>query len=454
MLAGLIKKLFNKPQKPSPVIEPANMAIRFKVAIIEFYDNVENHNGLKLAKQLQGREGLDIAYFNEPFDKSFLNFESRSLFDLIDKGQSIINKINADVLIWGYRSQNSIRINFQTKYQYENNDQSFVSLLDCLYIPAKFFQSDNLPEPLINLLHGAIVSAVNQPNREYKIYRKYLLKKIINNLSQVNSAKSLGIEYIPYIMNFLGIIYMSLAFESKSDEDFRIVKNLFDNALKHQDMISQATHLGCIYYHLGQLYDSATVYMEKKPSGYFRGAIENYRMAQKHLGKYNFPYNYGYICYKLSELYYNYWKQTEDLQALRDAVFQLREAEKIYTQVLFPDFWGHIQGDLGHMLHNLGHITKSYEICRLAINSYRNQQNVITERSYPLRWAAIQEKIGEIYYMQGKSDEDRESLEEALSCFHDALYIFENAKKADNIQKLNISISKTYHVLAEIKGNN
>ena len=249
-------------------------------------------------------------------------------------------------------------------------------------------------------------------------------------------------------MNFLGIIYLSYCYDNHQEKDFKIVENLFQTALKHQDLIKNTIHLGCIYNHLGQLYDTATQYMLKRPSIYYRDAINYYRQAQKHLGKYNYAYDYGYISYKLSNLFFNYWKQKNDIQALRDAVFQLREAEKIYTYALFPDFWADIQNRLGYLLSLLGNYTKSEEICELAIASYKNSQKVISEKRDPLAWAKIQENIGEIYYRLGKESSDKDLLEESLEYFHDALYIFENAENIDEVKKLNNDIAKTSHILA------
>ena len=146
-------------------------------------------------------------------------------------------------------------------------------------------------------------------------------------------------------------------------------------------------------------------------------------------------------------MYYNYWRQKEDLQALRDAVFNLREAEKIFTYALFPEFWADIQGELGHMLALLGSLTGSFDISELAIAAYKNQQKVITERRDPLHWAQIQENIGEIYYRLGKNADDTDSLEEALEYFHDALYIFENMELSEAAKRLTIDIAKTGSLL-------
>lgn len=287
---------------------------RFRVKVIEFSDNVEGSSGEIIARQLATREGIEVGYFDEPFNKSFLNLESRTLFDLIDKGQTILDKTGADVLLWGCREGSRIRLNFQVPSQYEDEELAFVSLMDSLYIPARP-ESENYPDAVINLIYGGLLSSLNAAGAQAKVYKRYLLKKIIDRLSKDNSAKTLSIEYMPYIMNFLGIIYLSYAFDKSDGRDFKIVKSLFDTAIKHQDLITSPIHLGCIYNHLGQLYDCATRYMDKNPAAYFKGAIEYYRLAQKYLSKYTYPYDYGYISYKLSKLFFNYWRQKEDIQA-------------------------------------------------------------------------------------------------------------------------------------------
>ncbi|MDR1025870.1 MAG: hypothetical protein LBL47_00585 [Lactobacillus sp.] len=416
----------------------------FKVVVVEFADNVESNSGESIASFLNKKEALNVTYYNELFNKSFLNLENKTLFDLIDKGQDILDKTGSDVLIWGYREGARIRLNFQSDRQYETEGFSFLSLMDSIYIPAYFIEPGYpFPESIGNIIYGAVISARKSPDRESKIQKKYLLKKIIDILSKENSSKILSVEYMPYIMNFLGIIYLSFSFDNSDDKDFKIVKNLFETAIKHQDLITNPIHLGCIYNHLGQLYDCAADHMSKKNSAYFKGAITYYRNAQKYLSKYNYPYDYGYISNKLSDLFFNFWKKTEDIQALRDSVFQLREAEKIYTYALFPEFWSSIQGKLGHLLSILGKLTNSSEISDLAIASYKNQQKIITERRDPLSWAKIQEKIGEIYYTMGKRDLDKDLLEEALEYFHDALYIFENMHLDNEVKVLTTNINKT-----------
>ncbi|MBR1648807.1 MAG: hypothetical protein IJ689_04325 [Alphaproteobacteria bacterium] len=439
-------------KEPSPV----NMETKgpeFKVVVADFYDNISSLGAINLAKALNNCEGLAASSYTQSFDHSFLNLENRNIFELIETGNAILSETKSDVLVWGYREKQRLRLNFQNLKQYSGGDNSFVSVMDSFYLPASFLDDEEgvMPAELILLLYGAVVSTINNPSRQYRIYKKYLLKKITHRLSQIDSASSLGLEYLPYVLNFLGIIYLSMAYDSKYDTDFKIVRDLFENALKYQDKIINSTYIGCIHYHLGQLFDCATKYMENRPSSYYRGAIRHYQTAQKHLSKYAYPYDYGYVCCKLSDLYVNYWKQTEDLQALRDAVFQLREAEKIYTQALFPDFWGMIEERLGYLLHNLGFLTDSAELSNMAIIAYQNRQKIVTEKNDPLLWAEIQEKIGSIHYQIGRNKSDVSTLEEALSCFHDALYIYENNGASAKIKQIKFDISKTYRLIEELK---
>ena len=450
---NLIEKLtslipFYTKDKEKPLNMTDYKHIQFSVGVIEFADNVENDSGKVLARLIGEADYFKSFYYEHDYPQNILSLESRTIFDLIDRGQSLLDRTKADVIIWGKREGEKIRLNFQTGKQYETEDKSFVSLLDSLYIPAAFLENPILFPPAIHhLINGAILSAISPMDAQQRIYRRYLLKKAIYALSKDDSAKNLPEEYLPYILNFLGIIYLSYAHEEEDGRNFRTINQLLNAALKKQDLISNPIHLGCIYYHFGQLYDSAAQCTTRNPINYYRGAISYYRQAQKYLSKYTYAYDYGYISYKLSNLYYNYWKQKEDLQALRDAVFNLREAEKIYTFALFPTFWAEIQGQLGKMLALLGGITHSSEISEVAINSYRNQQKVITERRNPLAWAKIQEAIGNIHYHLGQNGGGNSHFEEAMEYFHDALYIYENMELTESIKKITSSIARAQRLL-------
>ena len=441
--------LTKKAETEETLSEEEALRINIKVIVVEFAENVENASGEVLAALLRSQTFLTVSYFDEPFNKSFLNLEGRTFFDFIDKGQALLDKTKADVLIWGYRENNEIRLNFQTASQYEKNNTSFVSLLDSLLLPASLFENPQLfPKSIFNLILGAIISSLNTPTKQLRIQQRYLLKKIIHALSHDNSAKNVSLEFLPYIMNFLSLIYLTYCQDTDNEKDFKVVENLLDTAIQHQDLIKNSVHLGCIYNRIGQMHDSALKTLSRNPSKHYKGAISSYQRAQKNIGKYVYPYDYGFISFKLSDLLYDYWRQKEDLQALRDSVFNLREAEKIFTYALFPEFWADIEGLLGHRLSVLGNLTGNNAISELAITAYKNQQKIITEKRDPFLWAQIQENIGNIYFQLGRNTDDRDLLEESLEYFHDALYIFENMELPDYTKRLTTNIAKTSDLLA------
>ena len=441
--------LTKKLQTEETLSEEEALNINIKVVVVEFAENVENASGEILAALLRTQNFFSVSYFNEPFNKSFLNLEGRTFFDFIDRGQTLLDKTGADVLIWGYRENNSIRLNFQTSSQYEKNNSSFVSLLDSLFLPTSLFENPNaFPKSVLNLILGAIVSSLNTPTKQLRIQQKYLLKKIIHELSHDNSAKNMPLEFLPYIMNFLSLIYLTYCQDTDNEKDFKIVENLLDTAIQHQDLIKNPVHLGCIYNRIGQMHTSAINNPKHNPAKHYKGAISSFQRAQKNIGKYVFPYDYGFISFKLSDLLYDYWRQKEDLQALRDSVFNLREAEKIFTYALFPEFWSDIEGLLGHRLSVLGSLTNNNSISEMAITAYKNQQKIITEKRDPFLWAQIQENIGNVYFLLGRKTDDRDLLEESLEYFHDALYIFENMELPDYTKRITSSIAKASDLLA------
>ena len=221
-----------------------------------------------------------------------------------------------------------------------------------------------------------------------------------------------------------------------------MTKELFNNALSYKKQITQNLHIGCIYKNIAQLYETA---QKLDLDGYwvlFREAISNYRTAQKYLDHYNYPYDFSLISFKLSQLYFKYWKFTNDTQALRDAVYYLREAEKTYTQISFPELWSKLEGYLGYYLSLLGMFSKSNDISMLAIKSYKNKQQIYRKELYPVAWAKIQENIANVYYNIGKIGHDKNAFAEAIDYYQSALKVYESRKMINEITIVNNSIDR------------
>ncbi len=439
-MVNFIKVLFGKNTNNKRVLPKVET---LKVVVVDFVEYGNYGFAQAMTRLLQKNPSFNVRLFDEPFDKNFLNLQGRNFFDLIDAGNTILQKLNADVIVWGYQENENIRLNFQTANAYSDWDNVSCSVLDSLFVPAEYFEHINFfPEILANLITGIIAASISEQRIDLRHLKQKLLKNVINALSSEGPSDSPNFMFSPYIMNTVGLIYLSFSQQELSQKTFNMTKELFLNALANQKQIMQNVHIGCIYKNLAQLYEIA---LKQDLGGYwllFKEAITNYRTAQKYLDHYNYPYDFSQISFKLSQLYFQYWKFTNDVQALRDAVFFLREAEKTYTQITFPELWSKIEGYLGFYLSLLGLFSKSDDISRLAIRSYKNKQQVYRKELYPVMWAKIQENIANVYYNIGKNGRDKKAFAEAIDYYQSALKIYENKKLHQEITIVNNSIDK------------
>lgn len=438
-MANFIKILFGNEAKGRRVLPKVET---LKIVVVEFAEYGNYGFGKGLQRLLEKNSSFNVSYFDEPFDKTFLNLQGRNFFDLVDAGNTILQKLNADVIVWGYQENENIRLNFQTANAYSDWENVSCSILESIFVPAEYFEHINFfPEILENLILGIIASSISEQRIDLRHLKQKLLKNVINKFSDGQAGNN-KIMYSPYVMNAAGLIYLSYAQRELTQKSFDSTKELFNNALSYKNQIMQNVHLGCIYKNLAQLYETALKLELGQHWLLFREAITNYRTAQKYLDHYNCPYDFSLISFKLSQLYFRYWKFSNDIQALRDAVYFLREAEKTYTQITFPDLWSKIEGYLGFYLSLLGLFSKSSDISMLAIKSYKNKQQVYRKELYPVMWAKIQENIANVYYNIGKIGKDRHAFSEAIEYYQSALKVYENKKMHNEITIVNNSMDK------------
>lgn len=439
-MANFIKFLFGEKTTSKRILPKVEM---LKVVVVEFAEYGNYGFGQAMARLLQKNQYFNVRYFDEPFNKSFLNLQGRGFFDLVDAGNMILQKLNADVIVWGYQEEANIRLNFQTANVYSDWENVSCSILESLYVPAEYFEHISFfPEMLENLINGTIAAAISEQRIDLRHLKQKLLKNAITNFMSGSPSESNDVMLSPYALNATSLIYLSNTQRELTQKSFNTIKELLQNALSYKNQIMQNVHLGCIYKNLGQLYETA---LKQELGGYwqlFREAISNYRTAQKYLDHYNYPYDFAMISFKLSQLYFRYWKFSNDIQALRDAVHFLREAEQTYTEISFPELWSKIEGYLGFYLSLLGLFSKSNDISKLAIKSYKNKQTVYRKELYPVAWAKIQENIANVYYNIGKNAKDKTALAEAIDYYQSALKVYENKKMRQDIIVVNNSMDK------------
>ena len=414
----------------------------FRITVVAFEDKCNLNCGLRFAELLKQNRLFDVNFFSEPFSKSFLNLQGRNFFDFIDRGNKILSSTRSDILVWGYEEDGKIRLNFQVKEQYTIPSRLPFSLLDSLFVPLSYFSNpENFAESVLMLIFGIIIATIKPVTEEQKLHQPKILREIIGILAQDSAPKDMGREFLPYMMNMLGKIYLSDRAENLSAQDIEIIQNLFTKALDNRQYMRLPIYYGCIYSNMAQLYETAHEASKAESFEYLKLAIAGYQEAHKYLNR-NYPYDYGLIAYHLALLHFELWKHTLDLQALRDAVSQLRETEKVYSLAQFPQSWCHIEGLLGYYLSSLGLSTKSATIMQLAIDCYKNQQKVFEQYTYPQEWAKIQERIGKIYYLLGKNDQDEKLMLEAKNYYTSAIEIYSNLNMKHAVAEAKILLGK------------
>jgi hypothetical protein len=439
-MSGFIKVLFRKDKKSGHPLPKVDL---LKIVVVEFLDYGNFRFGQALVRLLQKNPNFDVHYFDEAFDKSFLNLQGRNFFDLVDTGNMILQKLNADVIVWGYQEEANIRLNFQTANAYSDWENVSCSVLESLFVPAEYFEHINFfPDTLSNIITGLIAASISEQRIDLKSMKQKLLKDTLTKFNATPSGNDVKILSTPYAMNAIGLIYLTYLQKDLTLANIDSIKEMLNSAFSYKNQIMQNVHLGCIYKNLGQLYETA---IKRELGGawqLFHEAITNYRTAQRYLDHYNYPYDFALLSFKLSQLYFKYWKFSNDIQALRDAVSYLRESEKTYTQISFPELWSKIEGYLGFYLSLLGFFSQNNDISRLAIKSYQNKQQVYRKELYPVMWAKIQENIANVYYNIAKNAKDKIAFAEAIDYYQSALKIYENKKMDQEITIVNNSIDK------------
>ena len=439
-----LKSIFDSHHVSEQVLrEP----LRIKVLVMAFDDDCPENSGKILAQYLSGVDFFEVQYCENQVTENFTRLNGQNFFDFIEDGKQILHKAKADILVRGLRTEDKICLSFQTIRQYDKRSFPFFSLSNNLYLPLPYLQEHILPEAMLSLIKAMITAMAEVKTSEV---RNEKLKEIIAEINRQRSPRGLSLFYMPYFLNVLSLIYLQASAETLKLNDVKMISMLLENARKYQSATKDMLLLGNIYANFGQLYQCAAKKLNRHKYIFYKNAAECCRYAQKYFNRYTYPYDFGMLAYRLSQIYYGYWKQSSDIQALRDAVFHLREAEKIFTGAVFPYFWAEIQGDLGLYLSLLGLFSANDEISMLAVDNYKKWQQVYVKEEYPLEWAKAEASIGNIFYNSGKKHNDEEYLEESIKYYDRAAEIYENGKLGAELKQMQICVAKADEYIMQL----
>ncbi len=437
MMLSHLKSLFGSS---SSTADLASEDLRIKLVVASFEDECLENSGKILAQFLATQNFLDVIYYETAASGALFYQDGRNFFDFFDGGKQILDKTKANVLIRGFCQDDKICLSFQAPRQYDKLNLPVILPLNRLYLPLRYFQEKNMPASLSALISGIVVALAKVENAALQMN---VLEKIVADISKQRSPEGLNLSCMPYILNALSLVYLQAVAENLKMSDVKTISALLENARKYQPATKDILLCGNIYANLGQLYQCAAEKLNHHKYTFYKNAAVCCRYAQKYFNRYSYPYDFGFLSYRLSQIYYGYWKQSSDIQALRDAVFHLREAEKIFTVAIFPYFWAEIQGNLGLYLSLLGLFSGNDEISMLAVDNYKKRQKIYMKEKSPQEWAKAEANIGNVFYNSGKKHDDEEYLEEAIKYYNRAAEIYENGKMSAELKQMQICMAKT-----------
>lgn len=434
-------KFWQRQTTTQPPAETPQLS-KIKVAIVSFDDDCPQNCGKILQNLLSSCPFLDVYFHEDTTSKNFLDFQQGCFFDLIETGHAIFKKTGADILVWGKRQGEQIRLIFHKKQHYEKPEIPFFSVLNNLVFPLSFFQTEEFSESALILIISALATAAGDQQN---------LNPIMERLSRSVAPKGLTEKEIPYVFLMLASVFVKSKAQHLTLSDAEIILKLLRQSYDFGKKAHDNLIMGCFYTQAGQLFALLSQKENRRHFTNLRKAIESLRYARKFFNRYNYPYDFGLQSYWLSKQYFEFWRQTNDIQALRDAVFYLRECEKIFTTISFPQLWGSIEKDLGYYLSLLGSYGKNDEILMTAVDCYKKSQKSFERNTQPQIWAQVEESVGSILYTIGKMHDQEEYLNEAIRSFAAAADVYENLSMISSLRQMRVCQSKAEEQIMRIQ---
>ena len=429
---------FLKQTKKDQTATQQNPVQKLRVVITGSDENATLPFQIVAKETLSQFPWFEIQTQSEQTFENFLDLNNKNFFDFLDSGLKILKKYQADILIRLYQKGNNVRLNFQTPDMYLTDKPPFLSLLSGLYLPISYFRHPPLPAEISTLIAGTLLSLNLKKDEQYKLF----LQNLVDILSKNRPPQGIEPQYMPHILNLLAFNYIAANSSKLEKQHVKLAMNLIDVAYHKQNKNDSSLTEGTLLLTLGQMYQCALSGKNADSYILLERAIESYKKAQKHFNRYVFPYDYGHLSVILSELYFQFFKLSNDSQALRDAVFHLREAEKIFTKTQFSILWAKIKHNLGIYLSLLSARSDNEEIAERAVESFKDEQQIYSLQTAPEKWAEIEIEIAHICYHLGRKLFKTEHIENAVKHYSNAFDVYAKLQKTEKLKQIELYVQK------------
>jgi tetratricopeptide (TPR) repeat protein len=180
-----------------------------------------------------------------------------------------------------------------------------------------------------------------------------------------------------------------------------------------------ADQRGSLWFALGLA--TATLGEQKGDSAWLEEAVEAFRAALLEHTRERVPLDWGATQNNLGNALSRLGERESGTARLEEAVAAYRAALEEYTRERVPLDWAMTQNNLGNALSRLGARESGTARLEEAVEAYRAALEEWTRQRVPLDWARTQNNLGTALWALGERESGTARLEEAVQAFRVAL---------------------------------
>ena len=423
-ILGLFKKSTNK-----------RYLLEFRVSRLK--GDKEGIQTTNLVRALSKQRGANVkAYHETVVGESKENNEEVSLNSSLFSARELLEKDNADLLVWGEVNEigSVINLRFTTINTHEDHPGSFL-ISDQLALPLNF-SSD-----LARLLCATAVASVVPSNETQRLLIKPLLLPALD--FEKNNQQEPPKDLILKDQISIQICYANIiALIGYYMHDLNLISKAAKLYQENLEMVSKETDRKTwanILFHLCRI---RQLFGEK--SGDIKiltDCINNYQNLLEEFVKDDYPQEWAAIQYRLGNTFYHLDDLRGETAELKNSIQYYQRALQVYSKFEDPKKWGDIKNSLGRALQVWGDLARSPKIIDKAISECNQSLQVRSMAENPILWAATKNNIGSAMFLRGRIKNNEDNLNAAIDAFDDALKVYRSydAKRLIRITERNLS---------------
>jgi tetratricopeptide (TPR) repeat protein len=400
---------------------PRASADKFAIAVAHLEDDTDRRDEKLLLAELEKFDGVDILQIDRTIQLPSGETEQESLVRGYAEARSLLQRSNAQVLLWGSVLHHDQRSALQLRWtiapsETRRRGQTGRYLPDeDLTLPLVFW--DDLTN-ILGLLVQSHLETLRAGTGTYQVNR---LKPFIAATRQLLAMQNIhwqtkqraSVEFaLAYALRVLGEQAGDNSALQEAIARSRFAGDQWTRSEAPLQWAMAQNNLGAALGILGER-ESGTQHLEEAVA-VFRAALQERTRERVPLGSAATQNNLGNTLQILG-------RHQSGTQYLQEAVAAYRAALEERTRERFPLDWARTQNNLGSTLVIIGERESGTQHLQEAAAAYRAILQEQTRERVPLEWAMAQSNLGNALRILGERESGTQHLQEAVGAYRAAL---------------------------------